>query len=162
MSLKEHVEPRKPDRKKHTLLWFHLCEIQEYTKLLSHQNKNIRCRGGVDGLTVTASRELSMRWSKCCVSWLEWWSRWIYTFTQKPSGCTLKTLTVPVGRFYLNFLQSTSKLLCLGAWRVQLFGPQRMCETTVAFDKPISQLPWNSHINRFMYIIGFMWGKELI
>lgn len=81
--------------------------IQNYS--LSSKYKNTRCRGGVEGLTVTATRELS-GWSKRSASRLEWWSRWIYTFTRSHQIVHLKPLQFTVGRFYLNFLQK-----CFGA-----------------------------------------------
>lgn len=94
MSLKRTCWAKEARQEKtHTLMIPFVWNSRIYKTTLSHQNKNIRCRGRVDGLTVTATRELSEVIEMFCVliGMMVTLNLHIY---QKPSDCTLKTLIV--------------------------------------------------------------------
>lgn len=82
-----------------------------YKTNLSHQNKNIKCRGGVEGLTGTATRELYKVIKMFCVliGMMVMLDLHIY---QKSSNCTLKALTIHCRQILPQLLTKVLQSCC--------------------------------------------------
>lgn len=158
MSLKRTCWAKEVRQKKtHTLMIPFVWNSRIYKTNLSHQNKNIRCWDGVEGLTGTATRELSKVIKMFCVliGMMVMLDLHIY---QKSSNCTLKALTIHCRQILPQLFTKVLQSCC--AFR----GHRRYSTLTLRVCVRAKKLLFfgNSHINRVMYIIGFMWGKELI